>query len=249
MGTSLTREAVLRRLADEGVATFTSREFRRWFPRSTRGVTYWWLGYLVDHGVLRRFLHGWYVVRGPAESEVLRDPMFLATRLADPSYVAFGSALHFHGWTEEAPGVTLVASPRYSRIHRIGRHPVRVVHLPPRRFFGSAPARHGSLEFAVADPEKAIVDAFYLPRCCGGMRNVVAALGAARPSLRLPRLQAYAVRMGSASLCSRLGYVLEHLGEEARALERHVSDGYVKLDSRGARKGRSSSRWHVIDNL
>ncbi len=68
-------------------------------------------------------------------------------------------------------------------------------------------------------------------------------------SLDLPRLQAYAVRMGSASLCSRLGYVLEHLGEEARALERHVSDGYVKLDSRGARKGRSSSRWHVIDNL
>jgi hypothetical protein len=51
------------------------------------------------------------------------------------------------------------------------------------------------------------------------------------------------------SLCSRLGYVLETLGEEPRSLLRHASRIPVKLNPQGPRKGPRVERWHLIENL
>ena len=241
-------ETILQVLAGQGITTVSTRDFQRLF-RYSPATTLAKLRSLAGEGVLRRFLHGWYVVRGPAEAEVLGDPMFLATRLVEPSYVAYGSALRFHGWTKRAPPVTLVASPRRSHLRSAGGHPVRVVQVPAFRFYGFRTVRRGSLEFAVADPEKAVVDGFHHPHYFGGIRPVIAALERAGDSLDLGRLEAYAVRMDSESLCSRLGYVLDTLGMEPRLLPRHASQSGVKLDSRGPREGPRDSRWWVIDNL
>ena len=120
--------------------------------------------------------------------------------------------------------------------------------LAPPRFFGYEPARQGSLEFPIAEPEKAIVDAFYLPDLCGGVEITAAATGEALASLDLERLEAYALRMGVHSLCSRLGHVLETLGAETRSLRRCAATSLVRLDPHGPRRGRIIARWHVIDN-
>ncbi len=248
MGRRIAPETVLGVLAAQGITVFTNVDLQR-LLHLTPGAAQDRLQGFVEAGVLRRFYHRWYVIRGPAEAEVLREPLFLGTRLLEPSYVAFGSALRFHGWTDRAPRVTAIASPRRSRIRSLAGHPVRVVTLPAFRFFGSATARRGSLEFPVADPEKAIVDAFYAARHCGGMGAVVAALERALASLDLARLEAYAVRMDDRSLCSRLGYVLERLGRETRFLRRYGATTPVKLDARRPRRGRRVVRWDVIDNL
>lgn len=247
MAKRLSTEYILRRLSALGVSSFTTEEFRRLFrvdpPRAHQA-----LHRLARRGVVARLRHGGYVVVGLAESEVLGDPLFLGTRLVEPSYVAFWSALHFYGWTEQAPRVTFVANTRRSGTRRVGRHRFRLVRIASGRFFGYEPARQRSHAFPVAEPEKAIVDAFYLPDDCGGVDVATEAAGEALASLNLERLEAYAARMGVRALCSRLGYVLETLGAEPRALQRCAATSFVKLDPRGPRRGRFVARWNVIDN-
>jgi len=63
--------------------------------------------------------------------------------------------------------------------------------LPAFRFFGSTLAREGRLTFPVAEPEKAIVDAFYLPCYCGGMDRVIAAVLPFKP---IPRSRTAVIR-------------------------------------------------------
>ena len=243
----LSTEYILRRLGALGVSAFTTEEFRRLF-RLDAPQAYRALHRLAARGVVRRLRHGGYVVVGLGESEALGQPLFLGTRLVEPSYVAFWSALHFYGWTEQAPRVTFVANTRRSGTRRVGHHRFRLVRLAPARFFGYASARQGALDFPVAEPEKAIVDAFYLPDLCGGVELAAAAAGEAVAAIDLERLEAYAARMGVRTLCSRLGYVLETLGAEPRSLRRCAATSFVKLDPHGPRRGRFVARWNVIDN-
>ena len=79
---------------------------------------------------------------------------------------------------------------------------------------------------------------------------VVAALDKAEASLDLERLERYAVRMDVPSLCSRLGCVLEMLGEEPKSLLRHASPEPVKLNARGPRRPAvARDRQPLIDDL
>ena len=247
MTKKLSTEYIVRRLSALGVSSFTAEEFRRLLrlepPRAHQT-----LHRLSRRGIVQRLRHGRYVVAGLGEPESLGQPLFLGTRLVEPSYVAFWSALHFYGWTEQAPRVTFIANTRHSGPRQVGNHRFRLVRLAPARFFGYEQSRQGSLEVPVADPEKAIVDAFYLPDLCGGVGLAAAATGEALASLDLDRLEAYALRMGVRSLCSRLGYVLEALGVEPGSLRRCAAASFVRLDPRGPRRGRFVSRWHVIDN-
>src|SRR5437867_5640143 len=102
MAQKLTTDYILRRLSRLGVTSFTTDEFRRLFrldpPRAHQT-----LHRLARREVVHRLRHGGYVVAGPGDAEALGQPLFLGTRLVEPSYVAFWSALHFYGWTEQAP--------------------------------------------------------------------------------------------------------------------------------------------------
>lgn len=248
MGRRLAADTILDVLAAQGVTLFSMQEFRRQFRFHAPYASYWMMRF-VREGTVRRIRGRWFVLRGPRERAVLREPMFLGTRIVADSYAGFGSALRFHGWTDRTLRTTLIASLRHNHLRSVAGHPVRVVTLPPYRFFGSTLVRREGLEFPVADPEKAVVDAFYLPRHCGGMEAVLAVLGRARNALDLPRLEAYAIRMDDRSLCSRLGYALEELMETPRHLPRYASHAHVKLDPKGPHRGPLNRRWHVIVNV
>lgn len=248
MGRRFTAETILAGLAAQGVTVFSVREFRRDWRLSLPQADVW-MARFIRAGAVRRFRGRWYVLEGPAGRSALREPMYLGTRVVGDSYVGFGSALHLHGWTDRAPRTTLLASLRHNHIRSIAGHPVRVVTLPPWRHFGSALVRRGGLEFPAADPEKAIVDAFYQPRHCGGMEAVLAALRRAHGALDVTRLETYAIRMDDRSLCSRLGHALEELGEAPRFLRRYDAEIPTRLDPQGPLKGRLDRRWHVVVNL
>ena len=248
MRKNITITHILRRLGELGVAAFDEDEFRRIFALDPKRA-YKVLHRLAARGVVRRVWHGRYVVVGIGPAEVLGQPLFLATRLVEPSYVSFWSAIHFYGWTEQAPRIVFVATTTHSGSRRVDSFDVRLVRIAPPRFFGYATARQGSFEFPVAEPEKAIVDSTYLPDLAGGIGLVAEALREAKDALDHVRLEAYAVAMEVRSLCSRLGYLLEGLGVESAALRATSSRVFVPLDPRGPRRGRFVARWKVIDNL
>lgn len=203
---------------------------------------------LVAAGHVERVGRGAYVLADPSDLS-LGEPYFLGTRIVAPSYVSFWSALHVYGWTEQMPRQALFATTKRSRRTRVGAFSLRFVRLAPSRFFGYVAASQGSRAYPIAEPEKAILDSLYLPRYAGGMEEVGKALAEALPRLRVPLLAEYAAKMGSRSLCSRLGFLLERAGVDAGALRASSSRAFVKLDPEGARRGRFDGRWKVIDNL
>src|SRR3990170_3672020 len=156
MRKNLTSFYILRRLAELEVSAFDEDEFRRILGLDP-GRAYKVLHRLAARGVLRRIRQGRYVVVGFGPAEVLGQPLFLATRLVEPSYVSFWSAIHLYGWTEQAPRVVFVATTRRSGSRRVDLYDVRLVRIASRRFFGYATARQGSFEFPAAEPEKALV--------------------------------------------------------------------------------------------
>lgn len=248
MANILATTYILRRLADFGAYAFNPAEFRRLFDlRSSRA--YQVLHRLETQGVIRRLAQGRYVVVGLGEADAMGEPFFLGTRLVEPSYASFWSALHFYGWTEQAPRVIFLANTRGSGRRRVRPYEFWLVKFRPSRFFGYVLARRGVHEFPIAEPEKALLDSLFLPSYAGGMDEVAKALGEASGTLDRERLESYARAMGSRSLASRLGHLLERTGVPSTALLGAASAVYVKLDPSGPRRGRCDARWKVIDNL
>jgi len=248
MSTKLQTAYILRRLAELRMEAFGDREFARLFgltPARARRV----LHRLASGGFLKRLANGRYVVAAFGASAALAQPFYLGTRLVEPSYVSFWSALHYYGWTEQAARLVFIANTRLSLRRNVEPYAFRLVKLSAMRFFGSITVRDGPLEFPVAEPEKALVDSLYLPDHAGGMEHVASALAEALDTLDRTRLVAYAVRMGERSLASRLGYLLDRNGVEGKGLAEGASKVYVRLDPEGPRRGRFIAKWRVIDNL
>lgn len=245
---NLTSTYIFRRLAGLQMTSFRDEEFCRIFGLS-RPRGYQVLHRLAASGLLHRVASGRYVVGSSGDGMAVGEPLFLATRIVEPCYVGFWSALHYYGWTEQAPRMVFIANTRLSGRRNVGTIAVRFVRLRPPRFFGYAAARQGNLEFPVAEPEKAIVDSVLLPELSGGMGLVAGALREAMPDLDRPKLEAYATRVAVRSLASRLGFLLARSGTESEALRTAASSVYVRLDPRGLRRGRYDSRWRIVDNL
>jgi len=157
---------------------FDDDEFARLFHLAP-AQAYRVLHRLASAGALKRLANGRYVFAALGEAPILGQPFFLGTRLVEPSYVSFWSALHYYGWTEQAPRLVFVANTRLSRRRAVEAYAFRLVKLPPTRFFGYTLVRERDAEFPIAEPEKAFVDSLYLPGHAGGMGLVGSALGEA----------------------------------------------------------------------
>ncbi len=248
MEKKLSTTYILDRLMRAGAKAFTSDEFLAFFHlESNRG--YKLLHRLEGRGFIKRLARGRYVVVGLGVGEVLGQPFFLGTRLVEPSYISYWSALHFYGWTEQAPRLIFVANTKRSGRRRVEAYAFRLVKLRPSRFFGYTLESQGPYEFPIAEREKAIVDSLWRPSLVGGMEEVSKCLRGAIDELKLEVLESYTLGMDARTLASRLGFLLERLGKDSKALGNNASSVYVKLDPDGPRRGRFHARWKVIDNL
>ena len=229
------------------MSSFSASEFHVLFSLSMdRG--YGALRHLQDEGFIKKIARGRYVVTG-GSGENLGLSFYIGTRLVEPCYVGFWSALNFYGWTEQAPRTVFIANTRVSGRRRVEAGSFRLVRMKPRHFFGYTVERQGPVEFPIADKQKAIVDSLWMPSCSGGTGEVNKALGAAVNELSKETLVEYALRMDSKSLCSRLGYLLERMNFDSSDLRGSGSAIYVKLDPAGPRRGRYDAKWRIVDNL
>src|SRR5215469_9724991 len=90
-------------------------------------------------GWLERATWGEYLLIPPEQGpEALGDSnlLALASRIADPYYIGFGSAANHYGFTTQHRNVIWLVTPHRLRGRRIGEAEVRVVNPAPRKFFG-----------------------------------------------------------------------------------------------------------------
>jgi len=232
---------------------------------------------LKDKALIAEVEKGKYLLLGLEPGRVLANPLFIASHLVAPAYVSYWSALHFYGFTEQTPLTTFVTTTKkkqpvtfqYKDKQSGSAHSFRFrfVTVKPRKFFGYRREMIGGLPVMVADEAKAIVDSLDLPNYAGGVGEIAKALRVAVDAVEVETLVRYANRMGDKSLGSRLGYLLETLGQlaEGVALPPYILEGAaslpvvlerlirsaspVKLDVSGSRSGEIDPRWRVIVNV
>ena len=127
---------------------------------------------LARHGYMRRIKRGLWALSDtelPAVVPYLTAPF--------PAYVSLQSALYHHGMISQIPDVLYGVSLARTRRFRTPLGTVSVHHIPDRLFFGYEMCGNGA--FAMASPEKALLDFLYL----GSAKS---RLFAALPELEFP---------------------------------------------------------------
>ena len=200
-------------------------------------------------GLVTRIEQGKFLLLGLTPERVLSNPLYIGCNLVIPAYISFWSALHFHGFTEQVPRTTFIATTRRKKDITFRGMNFEFITLQPLVFFGYRREMLAELPVVVADEPKSILDSLSLPQYTGGISEVAKALQIAlsQDSLEMPVLLEYAERLQNASLRSRLGYLLELLGQSTGSLK--PAKGPVKLDPQNPARGSYNKRWKLYVNI
>ncbi len=218
------------------------------------------LAYLARRGWLSRVRRGLYVAvpldtRRPGEWT--EDAGVVAERTFSPCYLGGWTACQHWGLTDQVFRTVLVVTGRRERRREpvIQGTPYRVTVRSEDKLFGTTMVWRQQVRVRVSDPSRTVVDLLDDPTLGGGMRHVADVVheyltGEHRDD---DLLIAYADRLGNRAGFKRLGFILEHLGIDARGLvaaclERR-SAGLVALDPSVQLKGRIVRRWGIRANV
>lgn len=246
---------LLSTLAERDQFLFTSRDARRIVHRNASAANKL-LHTLVRQGHIQRLEKGKFIFQPTlANVETISEHEFLvAMQLVQPSYIAYWTALNYHGLTEQLANVVFVATPKQKKAMRIHGITYRFITLAKGKFFGIETQRIGGRPFQISDPEKTIVDCFSHPEYCGGVIEAAKGLwnGLHEHRLDLDKLTHYAERLGNRAVLKRIGYLIEFYqipvnGHLTRWLD-HLSAGYNPLDPLGSQRGTYNARWHLLIN-
>jgi len=248
MPQQITPISAAQKLTQDELFAFNSRTISALF-RLDKFQTRSLLDRMEQVGLVARIEQGKFILLGLTPEKVLSNPLYIGCNLVTPAYISFWSALHFHGFTEQAPRTTFVATTRRKKEITFREMHFKFVTLNPKVFFGYWREPLAELPVVVADEPKSILDSLSLSQYAGGISEVAKALQIAlsQDSLELPVLLEYAERLQNASLRSRLGYLLELLGQSISSLK--AAKGPVKLDPQNPARGSYNKRWKLYVNI
>ncbi len=188
------------------------------------------------------------------KSRYTEHEFVIASHLVSPYYIAYWSALNFHGFTEQIPFTVFVATTKRAKSREILDFRYRFVTLSKRKFFGFTPFNIGAFKVEISDPEKTLADVLDHPEYCGGIAEAAKSLWNARDKISMDKVLEYARKMGNTAIIKRLGYLIESL--ELRMdegtlskMRSEVSPGISVLDPNMPRKGRYLTRWNLLLNV
>lgn len=217
------------------------------------------LSRLVKKGWLQRLQRGLYLIipleAGP-ERLWTESSLVIASKLVKPSAVAYWSALHYWGMTEQVSQVVFVqTTQRKAALQVLGMH-FRFVTLPEARFFGAVQRTVDGKSITVTDREKTLLDAAARPDLCGGIMQLAQALSGHYADVDWLRLDDYLQRWGGGAVVKRLGYLIETLHlpipEQTQRLTRWqgwISQGMSLLEPGASPDSISAPQWNLRVNV
>lgn len=238
---------ILKSIARHG-QVFTLEQLHRQteIPKSVLSVM---LSRWEDRGFVERIERGKYLII-PLASEKGRYTLHefvIASHLVRPSAIAYWSALHYHGLTEQIPTTVFVqttARKKNSQLEVFGVN-YRIVRVKPEKFFGFAKEWIEETPVTVTDREKTVIDCLDRPEYAGGIVEVAKALENA--SLDRENLSRYARMIGNNAVVRRLGYLSEQMGI-ALDLPLPTSRNYLLLDPTMPHQGENDPKWRLVIN-
>ncbi|HEU0040333.1 MAG TPA: type IV toxin-antitoxin system AbiEi family antitoxin [Verrucomicrobiae bacterium] len=176
-----------------------------------------------------------YLVIPPEEGpDVLSETnlLALASRIADPYYIGYGSAAAHYGLTTQHRRVIFVVTSVRVRERQVGEGRVRVVNPKPGKFFGFAPVDVFGFKVMMSDREKTAIDCIDRPALVGGVTEAVSILATASRRFDWPKAAEYLERMDSTALVRRFGWVMDHVKADMPA---DIRERLLRFAARGLR--------------
>jgi predicted transcriptional regulator of viral defense system len=186
-------------------------------------------------GWLERASWGEYLVIPPEEGpDALGETnlLALASRIADPYYIGYGSAAAHYGLTTQHRRVIFVVTSVRVRERQVGEGRVRVVNPKPGKFFGFAPVDVFGFKVMMSDREKTAIDCIDRPALAGAVAEAVSILATASRRFDWPKVAEYLERMDSTALVRRFGWVMDHVKADMPA---DIRERLLRFAARGSR--------------
>jgi predicted transcriptional regulator of viral defense system len=216
------------------------------------------LARLSDKRWVLRLRRGLYLIlpfEAGVEGTYSAHPFRIVPHLATPYAIAYWTALHHYGYTEQIPGAIFVATTvkRDSAtllIQELGLT-YRFVTLAPHKFFGHHRIWIEGQEITITDRAKTVIDCLDHPEYCGGIVEAAKGLyeSLTRRDVSPPLLTEVAGRMQNRAIFKRLGYLAELLnlpvGAEIEHWQAVLSTGYSRLDPLAGDHGSYNSTWQL----
>lgn len=192
---------------------------------------------LVDRELIVRLEKSKYALTGVDDSVV-------ASNLVFPSYISFLSGLAYHKRTTQLPREIQVAASKSKKSLGYGSARIVFIKLKRERIFGYMREKSRTGFAFVGELEKVILDSLLLPGRC----PISESYAAIRSGIDEEKIVEYALRMDSAVLLKRLGYLLSLAGIRADGLEKRISAKYEPLNPHLGSSGEKDARWKLIIN-
>lgn len=202
------------------MVVFTHRDVNRFLDISKEN-TYRIIGNMIEKDLVKRVERGKFIL-----NEVWNelDIYEIVPEIFQPSYIAFWSALHYHGMTDQVPRAVFLVTTKRKKPLKFQGQKIKYVTVKRSLFFGYE--RYGKV--VVSDMEKTVIDCLRHPEYSGGISQIQDAIS---DELNTDRLIDYCKLAGSSAVASRLGYMLEKKDIEFEKDElKELIDTYTKLD-------------------
>lgn len=178
----------------------------------------------------------------------------IASQFVEPYYIAYRSALNYHGMTEQVPFTIFIATPKRRKNRKIYGVSYKFVTLSKNKFFGYVAASITGNKVYISDKEKTIADCLDRPQHAGNITEVAKALWNAKKEIDFEKLIGYATRMQNGTILKRLGYLLWRLGIKIpddldKKLRYNLPEGYSVLDPAKKNKGTYNIEWKLLINV
>jgi predicted transcriptional regulator of viral defense system len=187
---------------------------------------------LRHKGWLERASWGTYLLipaeRGP---DALGDSnlLALASRIATPYYIGFGTAAAHYGLTTQHRNVIFVVTPVRLRGREVGESQVRIVNQADSKFFGFEPVDVLGYKVMISDREKTAIDCSDRPALAGGVGEAATILANASRRFDWTKVADYLERIGSGALARRFGWLVDHVKADVPA---EIRDRLLRLAAR-----------------
>jgi len=235
-------------LASNG-PTFTTSDARKvWGTKDS--VTRVLLSRLSGTGRIERLEKGKYMIipLGAEKGKYTLHEFVLGSMLVHPYAIAYWSALHHHGLTDQIPSTVFVQTTgRTKRLEReMAGVRYRVVRISGRKFFGEMHEWLEGTQVNITDPEKTIIDCLDKVRYSGDLVDVGLAIGTKK--LDVERLKEYAARAKSSAVHRRLGFFCRFAGIEIPR-PKPMPKNYIPLNPGLPPTGEKDPKWRVLINM
>ena len=183
-------------------------------------------------GWLERATWGEYLVIPPKQGpDALGNSnlLALASRIANPYYIGFGTAAAHYGLTTQHRKVIFVVTPVRLRAREVGESRVRIVNLSARKFFGFESVDVLGYNVMISDREKTAIDCIDRPALAGGVGEAATILATASRRFDWTKAADYLEKIGSGALARRFGWLADYAKAD---VPRAVRDRVLTLAAR-----------------